>query len=110
VLPGVAGPGGARFVPIAGVPVADQFTGGQKRLDLRKPSRLCVPVSKEGEVVRDAARSLMCYQADPGREEPPHERVEGFALENQLGFELTDTVEEEEFCVPSTVSAGPPPA
>jgi cysteine-rich repeat protein len=101
--------GSDRFASITGVPVDDQFTGGDRRLDLRKPSRLCVPVSKDGEVVRDATKSLMCYQAVPARGEPRHARVEGLVLENQFGFELADTVKEEEFCVPSAVSAGAPP-
>jgi hypothetical protein len=36
--------------------------------------------------------------------------VQGLVLQNQFGFELADTLKEEELCVPSTLSAGPPPA
>jgi hypothetical protein len=101
--------GSGRFVPIAGLPLTDQFIEGEKLFDLKKPTRLCVPVAKDEEPVRDATRSLMCYQAVPAKGQPRHGRVEDLVLENQFGLELADTVKEEEFCVPSAVSAGPPP-
>ncbi len=94
--------GQPKFVPILGVKVDNQFTDGDKLFDLKKPTRLCNPVDKEGEGVKNDAAHLMCYQAEPATGEPKHVKILGIHVDNQFGPEQLDTIKEEEFCVPST--------
>jgi len=94
--------GSPKFVPILGVAVDDQFiTDPGKLFDLKKPTRLCNPVDKNGEGIKNPAAHLMCYQAKPARGEPKHQKVLGIHVNNQFGPEQLDTVKEEELCVPS---------
>jgi len=57
--------GAPKWTPILGVRVDDQLTAGQRVVDLKKPSRLCVPANKNGEGMQDPDAHLMCYQAVP---------------------------------------------
>ena len=91
----------------------DQFIAQQppgnpdpKRLDLKKPTALCVPARKDvggGEVteIKNPAVHLVCYQAKPSQGEPKHQAAEGICVNDQFGPERLDTVQELEFCVPS---------
>jgi hypothetical protein len=45
------------------VAVADQLTTPAKRYGLKKVSRLCAPVEKNGEAIDHATDHLICYQA-----------------------------------------------
>ena len=92
--------GAPRFEPISAVSVVDQFAQA-KLYDLKKPTRLCTPVDKNGEGVIDASSLLLCYQAKPGPEQPKHVKRTGLHVAHQFGVELVDTVKEEELCVPS---------
>lgn len=95
-------PGTAKFEPILGVSVDDQFTDGAKLFDLSKPTRLCNPVEKthDGTVTpkKNPAAHLMCYKVKPGTAHTP---VAGIHTNNQFGPERLDTIKEEELCVPS---------
>jgi hypothetical protein len=51
------------FEPILGVEIQDQFIAAPKAYDLKKPTRLCVPVDKAGEGINNPAVHLQCYQA-----------------------------------------------
>ena len=93
--------GTPEFQPILGVSVDDQFTDGAKLFDLTKPTRLCNPVDKNGEGIKDPTAHLMCYQAQPAVGQPPHQQRTGIHVNNQFGAEQLDTIKEEEFCVPS---------
>ncbi len=95
--------GQPKFVPISEVSVVDQFAQ-PKLFDLKKPTRLCSPVDKNGEGVQDATTLLLCYQAKPGPGQPKHVPQTGLHVAHQLGVELVDTVKEEELCVPSTLA------
>ena len=52
------------FKKIAGVGIADQFAQG-KDYELKKPSRLCLPVDQAGQGVKDPTSHLLCYKAKP---------------------------------------------
>jgi hypothetical protein len=96
----------SEFAPIAGVELLDQFIATQllgpaKRFDLRKPTRLCAPVDKDGSGIKHPATHLMCYKAVGVKGEPKHVKVSGLYLNDQFGPRRLDTVQEEELCVPS---------
>jgi hypothetical protein len=80
--------------------VVDQFNQ-PKLYDLKKPTRLCNPVDKNGEGIKNEATHLMCYQAKPATGQPKHAKVLGIHVNNQFGPEQLDTIKEEELCVPS---------
>ncbi len=72
-----------------------------KLFDLKKPTRLCNPVEKNGEEKKNPDTHLMCYQAKPAKDEPKHIPMTGIHVNNQFGPEQLDTIKEEELCVPS---------
>ena len=90
---------GVRFPMGIQVNVADQF--GNKRYGLKKPSRLCTPVDKNGEGINNPDAHLLCYKVKPARGEPKHSKVLGLHVNNQFGPERLDTIKEQELCVPS---------
>ena len=78
----------------------DQFEQ-PKLFDVRKPKRLCNPVSKDDEGIRNEDDHLLCYELRLARGEPRHKRVRGIHINNQFGPLELDTVRERELCVPS---------
>jgi hypothetical protein len=102
--------GTAKFEPIHGVAVVDQFN--QPRLvDVTEPTRLCTATQKNGEPIAHAANHLMCYRvkAVTRPPQPRHVKVSGIFANNQFGPARLDTVTEEEFCVPSVTILTPAP-
>ena len=95
--------GSPKFQTIAQVPVSDQFTGGQKLFDLKKPAQLCMAANKNAEGVPNPTGHLLCYQAVASKGQPKHVPVKGLFLANQLVMEQADTVKEEQLCVPADV-------
>ena len=101
--------GAPKFVPLAGVAVADAFTAPPKSFDLKKPSLLCEPVEKtvlpggSPEPVKFPDASLLCYRAKPAKGEPKHAKQAALRAANQFGAEQLDTTKEEILCVPSDV-------
>jgi hypothetical protein len=45
--------------------IGDQFTDPPKVFDLKKSTRLCTPVNKEDEGIKNPDTHLMCYQVKP---------------------------------------------
>jgi hypothetical protein len=86
------------------VTVDDQFTDGAKVFTLKKPTRLCNPVDKNGEGIKNDDGHLLCYQATPVSGQATHVKRVGVHVGDQFGAEQLDTVKEEELCVPSTKS------
>ncbi len=82
------------------VTVEDQFE--DKLFDVKKPTRLCTPVDKNGEGIINPDAHLMCYKVKPAEDEPKHIKVEGIHTNNQFGPLQVDTKKEAELCVPST--------
>jgi hypothetical protein len=88
------------------VSVEDQFV--TRTLTLTAPARLCNPVQKNAEQIKNPDNHLMCYTGVIARTTPaqlpfPRTRV---ALANQFGSEVLDLTVGVDFCVPSV--AGPP--
>jgi hypothetical protein len=89
------------------VMATDQF---QTRLyDLRKPERLCNPVSKDGSPIDKPDEHLMCYKITLAANQPLHVRVRGqIHLNNQSGTDQqVDTVREAKLCVPARKNPAP---
>ena len=83
--------------------VVDQFNQ-PKVFDVRRPTRLCNSVNKEGEGIKNPNSQLLCYQVKPARGEPRHQRIKNIFVHDQFGPKQMDTKKERELCVP----AGPP--
>ena len=96
-------PGTSPFPKGTTASVGDQFASPAKTLALKKPKHLCNPVSKNGEVVKNANARLLCYLAKPAPGQPKHVRVSGVQTNNQFRPEILQTIKEAEFCVPSVV-------
>ena len=83
--------------------VVDQFN--QPTLyDIKKPTRLCAPVDKNGEDPGAEMHTdhLMCYQAKAARGQAKHQKVLELFVNNQFGASQVDTLKEYELCLPST--------
>jgi DNA-binding beta-propeller fold protein YncE len=85
------------------VTVADQFES-ERTLDVKKPSRLCVPVGVDGAAVLHPEAFALCYRVKPARGEPRHTRRTGVHTANAFGAEQLDTVKEDELCLPAVVA------
>ncbi len=90
------------------VPVEDQFNPpGNLFVDVKKPSRLCIAVDKNGEGILDADTHLMCYQV---RKDPRIPRFIGpdpIFVTNQFNRPpIVSITRPTELCVPSLVSLG----
>jgi hypothetical protein len=89
------------FKPV-GVAIEDQF--GTWNVTLTAPVRLCNPVKKNAEQIKNANNHLMCYTGVMPRTSALPKQV---ALANQFGTEVLNLTAGPDFCVPS-VTAPPP--
>ncbi len=76
--------------------LTDQFE--KQRAKVKRPVRLCNPVSKNGLRIQDSSRHLVCYVIS--------NRKKGFTktavgIHNQFGDETVDVLARETLCVPS---------
>ena len=84
------------------VSVTDQFNNVEpKSFDVKQPTRLCTPVDKNGEGMKNPYAHMMCYSVKRARGEPRHERIKGLWVNDQFGAIQVDTRKEKELCVPS---------
>ena len=83
------------------VTIGDQFPDTPKVFKVKKPTRLCTPVDKEGEGIIDPTAHLMCYKVKRVKGQPKHEKVKGIHVNNQFGPRQLDTKKPKELCVPS---------
>jgi len=81
---------------VAGVTLEDQFGTGSA--DVKKPSRLCLPVNKNGEGIVDGAARLMCYAIKPGPRVNTTVQVN-----NQFGDDELRVKRARELCIPETL-------
>jgi hypothetical protein len=90
----------ARFTPVVGVTLEDQF--GTMTVDVKKPRRLCAPVDKNGEAPGAESHTawLMCYLVKQ-RSLPRFAPVRGLYVANQFGAERLDAKKAAELCVPA---------
>jgi len=81
------------------VTLADQFEN--KSYLVKRPTRLCIPVNKNCEGIKNPENHLMCYRIERSSGEPWHRPVPGIHINNQLGPLKISTIKETELCVPS---------
>lgn len=93
--------GTPRFPKGVTVQAADQFA--TRTAAVKKPLKLCVPTSKNGEGIKHADRQLMCYRAVV----KPRTQVAAAQIADQFGVETLKLKKEAELCVPSTASFSP---
>jgi hypothetical protein len=87
------------------VSVVDEF--GTLPLDLKRPLHYCVPTSKNGSTIIDAASHLTCYQVHRRRGSNFHPPF-AVAIDNQFGPDSLNSFRPTELCLPS--QAGNVPA
>ena len=86
--------------------LADQFidpdgTGVAQLYNLGKPKRLCNPVDKNGEGIKNEANHLICYGVKRPKGDPKHEQTLVF-LDDQFGMvKEWETKKDKELCVPA---------
>jgi hypothetical protein len=96
--------GTPRFPRGIQVSVDDPFSEVARTFDVKGPTRLCTPVRKNRERIKNPDDHLMCYSVKQARgDEPRHQRMEGIWVKDQFGSMQVDTRKEEELCVPSTI-------
>ncbi|MBI3246879.1 MAG: hypothetical protein HYZ50_10265 [Deltaproteobacteria bacterium] len=78
----------------------DQFNQ-PKTYAIKKPLRLCNPVSVNGEPIQDPDAHLMCYQVRRALGQPNHLRLDHIHVNNPFGPEQLKTIKDEELCLPS---------
>jgi len=84
---------------VDGVTVEDQF--GTGTTDVKRPSRLCLPVNKNGEGILDPAARLMCYDVRSG----PRVNQKVF-IHDQFGAGGIEVKRARELCVPGGCDIG----
>lgn len=92
--------GSPKFPAKIQAPVADQFHGF-KTYQVKNPTRLCTPVDKNGEGIKDPDAHLMCYRAIRAKGQGKQQPVKGLYVNNQFGPGRLDAMAESELCVPS---------
>jgi cysteine-rich repeat protein len=88
------------------VVAADQF-GPARTYKLGRPTRLCVPVSKNGEAIKVPDVDLMCFGARRARGEARHVPVIGINTRDEFWAERLRSTKETELCVPAETTGLP---
>ncbi|MBW2373533.1 MAG: hypothetical protein JRF70_13455 [Deltaproteobacteria bacterium] len=78
----------------------DQFEPA-KGYDLKKITRVCLPVDKDGEGIINPGWNLLCFSAKPTKGEEKHEARTRIHTNNQFGPEVLDTKKEDDLCLPA---------
>ena len=78
----------------------DQFEPA-KGYDLKKITRVYLPVDKNGEGIINPAWNLLCFSAKPAKGEEKHEARTRIHTNNQFGPEIVDTKKEDDLCLPA---------
>ncbi len=79
-------------------------------VEVRKPTRLCLPVSLAGAPVKNPFGHLMCYKVKRASGQPPYVRVLGIYANNSLenvnlgGPGRLTTTREDELCMPAVIN------
>ncbi len=93
--------------PTIQVLVQDQFDNAPRLFDVKQPKRLCNPVDKNGEGIKNPDNHLLCYKVKPAKGERKHEKIKGIFVNDPFGPNQVDTKKEKELCVPSTKTLPP---
>jgi cysteine-rich repeat protein len=86
--------------------VSDQFVQ-PKTYRITRPSRLCLPVSKNGDDIENPLVDLMCFMARPVKGQPRHVPVIGISTADEFFGERLRSVREDELCVPAETTGLP---
>jgi cysteine-rich repeat protein len=86
--------------------VSDQF-GQPKTYRITRPTRLCLPVSKDGDDIENPLVDLMCFMAKPAKGQPKHVPVIGISTADEFFGERLRSVTEDELCVPAETTGLP---
>ena len=86
----------------SGIHVTDQFDA--RTVNVRRPSRLCIPVDKDGGGITDPGANLMCYRVSG---KPRLNDTHVFTT-NQFGADEYTVGVVRELCVPSQLNPGAP--
>jgi hypothetical protein len=82
--------------------IGDQFRSLARAFTIKKPRKLCTPVDKNGESIKNPAAHLVCYSVRKVAGVTPHQRVNDVRTASQFGDLTIGTVRESELCIPST--------
>jgi cysteine-rich repeat protein len=95
--------GAPRFVPRLDVPLADRFQ--TVRVEVRKPLRLCMPVSSNGNdpSAPKHAGVLLCYQVKAVKGSPTFAPVSPIFVNDQLGQRTAKVARLRELCLVSSL-------
>jgi hypothetical protein len=102
--------GAAGFVPVLGLPLADEFESGP--FDVKKPADICNPASKNAGTIFDAVTHLKAYKIALPTGQPKHVPQLGVLMTDQFGTFSYDTKKAQLLLVPTAknlVSQPPPP-
>ncbi len=96
--------GSPRFEPVPNVTLEDQF--GASVVDVKRPVRLCVPASRDGEnpAAADHPLALMCYKTTRAAGETAFPKIYGVFVNNDLGALNLNLKKQAELCVPATLA------
>jgi hypothetical protein len=98
--------GTPKFAKNTRADVVDHFES--RTYDLKRPSRLCVPVDKNGEGIVNGVDHLLCYRAKRAKGQAKAAKRKGMIhTRDQFGDEQLDSRGEEELCVPARYGAVP---
>jgi cysteine-rich repeat protein len=86
--------------------VSDQF-GQPKTYRIVRATRLCLPVSKNGDDIENPLVDLMCFMARPAQGQPKHVPVVGISTADEFFGERLRSVREDELCVPAETTGLP---
>jgi cysteine-rich repeat protein len=86
--------------------VSDQF-GQPKTYRIGRPTRLCLPASKNGDDLENPLVDLMCFMARPTTGQPKHMPVVGISTSDEFFAERLRSVREDELCVPAKTTGLP---
>ena len=98
--------GTPKFAGVSALPVVDQLES--VNYDVSKPTRLCRPVDKNGEGIKNGLGALTCYKVKPSKGQPKHTKRSQVYTNDQLGPGIFDTVKQDELCVPSAILEATP--
>jgi hypothetical protein len=90
------------FTPLVQLQWSDQF--GPRLLDLKKPSKLCTPVNKDGDGIANADVHLMCYQAKIAKTTPAQPKFLAHKVLTKnanVGSSWLDVKSISEICLPA---------
>ena len=92
--------------PAPDVVVSDEF-GQPKTYEVGRATRLCLPVSKNGDDIENPLVDLMCFGIRPALRQPRHVPVKTITARDEFWSDQLESVRETELCVPAQTTGLP---